>query len=79
MADFRFDDRKNFEENCEVFLEAIKADDPEMAAILRDNWNTLVSIVRGRERDFKARSEFNTNVAAVLDTIANTARPKDGA
>ncbi len=79
MADFRFDDNKSFDENCEAFLEVIKADDAEMAAILRNNWNALVSIVRERERDLNARSEFNTNVATVLDAIANTARPKDGA
>ena len=79
MPDFRFDDSKSFEENCEAFLEAIKADDPEMAAILRDNWNALVSIVRGGERDSNARGEFNTNVAAALDAIANTVGPKDGA
>lgn len=79
MPDFRFDDSKSFEENCEAFLEAIKADDPEMAAILRDNWNALVSIVREGERDSKARGKFNTNVAAALDVIANTAGPKDGA
>ena len=32
MPDFRFDEGKTFAQNCEAFLEAIKADDPEMAA-----------------------------------------------
>lgn len=78
MADFRFDDSKGFEENCATFLEAIKADDPEMAAILRDNWDALVAIVREAERDSKARGEFNASVAAALDAIANPAEPKEG-
>ena len=34
-ADFHFDESKRFAENCEAFLETLKTDDPEMAAILR--------------------------------------------
>ena len=67
MADFRFDEGKNFAQNCEAFLESIKVDDPEMAAILRDNWDALVAVVRAGERDSKARGEFNAQVASVLD------------
>ena len=70
MADFGFGEDKDFEQNCEAFLEAIKADDPEMAAILRDNWDALVSVVHAGERDLKARGEFNAKVASALDTLA---------
>ena len=37
MVGFRFDESKSFAQNCEALLEALKSDDPEMAAILRDN------------------------------------------
>lgn len=66
---FRFDDSKSLEENCEGFLSAISAEDPEMAAILRSNWNLLATIVRGGERDSKARSAFNVSVASALDDL----------
>ncbi len=80
MADFRFDESKSFERNCETFLEAIKADDPEMAAILHDNWDALVAVVRAGERDSKARGEFNAKVAAALDAhVVKLAGAKGGA
>ena len=79
MPSFRFDKNKSFKENCDAFLEAIKTDDAEMAAILRDNWNALVPVVQEGERDSKSRAEFNTNVAAILDARVNTDRPKGGA
>ena len=79
MADFRFCDGKNFEQNCEAFLAAIEADDPEMAAILHDNWDALVAVVRAGQRDSKARGEFNTKVASALDThVAKVAGAKGG-
>ena len=59
IAPLRFEEGKIFAQNCEAFLEAIKADDPEMAAILRDNWDALVAVVREGERDSKARGDFN--------------------
>lgn len=46
MAKFRFNEGENFPENCKAFLEAIKADDPETAAILNHSWKVLVAIVR---------------------------------
>lgn len=67
MADFRFDEGKTFVQNCEAFLKAIEADDPEMAAILSDNWDGLISVVRAGARDSKARGEFNAKVATALD------------
>lgn len=78
MADFSFDESKNFAENCDAFLEALKGDDPEMAAILSDNWEALVAIVCEGERDPKVRAEFNAKVAAALDALA-TPPPKEGA
>ena len=77
MAGFRFDESNRFAVNCEAFLEAIKADDPEMAAILLDNWDALVAVVREGERDSKARGEFNSAVASVLDSLVKPTDPKD--
>ena len=79
MPDSLFDDSKSFAENCQAFLEAVKSDDPEMATILRDNWETLVAVVREGERDLKVRGAFNTEVAAMLDSLAKTVGPKDSA
>ncbi|MCY4587353.1 MAG: hypothetical protein OXB98_15050 [Bryobacterales bacterium] len=80
MANFRFDEGKNFAQNYEAFLDAIEADDPEMTAILRENWDSLVAVVRAGERDSKARGEFNTKVASALDAhLAKLADAKGGA
>jgi hypothetical protein len=80
MAEFHFDEGKNFAPNCQAFLAAIEADDPEMAAILRDNWDALVAVVRAGERDLKARSEFNAKVACALDAhVIGLADAKGGA
>lgn len=80
MANFRFDEGKNFAQNCEAFLEAIEADDPEMAAILRENWDRLVAVVCAGERDSKVRGEFNAKVASALDAhVAKLADAKGGA
>ena len=79
MPNFHFNDDKGFSENCEVFFEAIKASDPEMAAVLRDNWDALVAIVREGERDSKVRREFNSAVASALDSLVKRAEPKDNA
>ena len=78
MPDFRFDDGKNFAENCEAFLETLKSSDPDMAKILSDNWDALVVIVREGERNSKARGEFNAKVASALDVLAKPVELKDG-
>jgi hypothetical protein len=78
-AIFRFDEGKSFAENCEAFLETLKSNDPEMAAILCDNWDALVAVVREGERDLKARGEFNSTIASTLDSLDKPAGPKDGA
>ena len=79
MADFRFDESKSFAENCEAFLEVLKSDDPEMAAIMRDNWDDLVAVVHEGERDSKTRREFNANVASALDALVRPGVSKVGA
>lgn len=79
MADFRFDESKSFAENCEAFLEVLKSDDPEMAAILRDNWDALVAVVHEGERDLKTRRELNTNIASALDALVRPGVSKVGA
>ena len=79
MSDFKFNDSESFENNCEEFLKTLKADDAEMADILRDNWDTLVAIVREGERESKVRGDFNVKVSAALDTILNAPGPKGGA
>ena len=50
-----------------------------MAAVLRDNWDALVAIVREGERDSKVRREFNSAVASALDSLVKRAEPKDNA
>lgn len=70
MTNFRFDEGKTFPQNCKMFLDEIQSNDPEMAAILRENWDMLVAIAHDGERDQKKRSEFNTNVASLLDSLA---------
>ncbi len=76
---FRLDDDKNYKENCKAFLDAVKVNDPEMAAILRDNWDALVAVVQEGERDSGARGEFNSQVASALDALVKPPVPKDGA
>lgn len=77
---FRFDVSKSFKENSEAFLSAISAEDPEMATILSDNWDSLVAIVREGQRDPKARGHFNAKVASALDALVNDpAEPTGGA
>lgn len=79
MADFRFDETKSFAENCEAFLEVLESDDPEMTAILRDNWDTLIAIVCEGERDSRERGKFNTKVASALDALVKSTVSKDDA
>ena len=79
MADFRFYESKSFAENSEAFLEVLKSDDPEMAAILRDNWDALVAVVHEGERDLKKRRELNTNIASALDALVRPGVSKVGA
>jgi hypothetical protein len=79
MADFRFDDTKNFTENCDDFLATLETVDAEMASILRGNWDILVAVVSEGERDSKARTEFNTAIATALDALAMPNAKKEGA
>ncbi|MRG71105.1 hypothetical protein GH722_04940 [Alphaproteobacteria bacterium HT1-32] len=67
MTDFTLDGNKRFGENATDFLDNVKDIDPEMAAILEANWNKLLPVVRGGERDTKSRTAFNEAIAAALD------------
>lgn len=78
IPNFRFDQNKNFAENSEAFLEAISAQDPDMAAILRANWDELNEIVREGERDHAARRKLNTKIASALDALVTSSASKDG-
>ena len=79
MTDFSFDANKSFSENCEAFLTELETVDAEMAVILCDNWDALVTIVREGERDLRLRAQINTTVARALDNLATSVPPKDGA
>ena len=79
MADFYFDGNKSAAENCKAFLEAIKTDNPHMAAILQDNWDALVAVIRKGKRDPKVRGEFNSSVVSALDSLVRSNDPKDSA
>ena len=78
MVTFRFDEDKSFEENCGVFLEAIEASNPDMATILRDNWDALLATVKDGARNSEARSVFNSAVASALDSLLDPVEPTDG-
>ena len=45
MSDFIFDDSKRFADNSTAFLESIQEIDPEMAMLLKANWDQLLAIV----------------------------------
>ena len=76
---FCFDDEKSFSENCDAFLSSIEKIDAGMAAILRDNWDALVAVVREGERNSRARSDFNAAVASALDSAVRLDAAKDAA
>jgi len=76
-GNFRFDDTKSFSENCDTFLSCLEIIDAEMAAILRNNWDTLVAIVHDGERNSKLRGEFNSKVAMALDLLVKQADLKN--
>lgn len=76
-TNFRFDENKSFAENGEAFLDALVAQDPDMAAILRANWDRLLAIVRGGKRDHEARKEFNTKVISELDALVTPSVPRE--
>tara|TARA_R110000787_G_C13115466_1_gene414167 strand:- start:39 stop:278 length:240 start_codon:yes stop_codon:yes gene_type:complete len=69
MTDFILDGDKRYTENYADFVESAKDIDPEMAEILKTNWNKLLSVVHEGERDTKARTTFNETIAAALDDL----------
>lgn len=78
MSDFNFDGSKRFPENCTEFLESVKDIDPEMAEILKANWDKLIAVVREGERDTKARTTFNEAIAASLDDLLTQETEQEG-
>ena len=76
-SNFRFDQNKSFAENSEAFLEAVSTDDPDMAAILRANWDGLIAIYREGERSYDARKRFNASVASALNALVASSVPKE--
>jgi hypothetical protein len=72
----RFDEAKSFSDDCRAFLASLEKVDSDMAVILRDNWDALVTVVREGERDSKARGEFNSKVASALESLLKPAEPK---
>ncbi len=78
-ASFRFDAAKSFADNCRAFLDNLENVDADMAVILRDNWDLLVTAVSEGERDSKVRGELNSKVATALDLLTKPVDPKAGA
>lgn len=78
MNDFELDDSKRFSENCVDFLENVKGIEPEMAAIVEANWDSLLTVVRQGERDSKARTNFNEAIAAALDELTAQTDDEEG-
>jgi hypothetical protein len=76
---FRFDEEISFSENCEAFLSSLHDIDAGLTAILRDNWDALVTVVQEGERNSRARGDFNSKVASALDSLIKSAESKDGA
>lgn len=78
MADFTFDGKKRFPENCAEFSESVKDIDPEMAEILKTNWDKLLAVVHEGERDTKTRTTFNEAVAIALDELLTQETDEEG-
>ena len=74
MTKLKFNESRTFLENCEVFLDAMKSADPEMATILHDNWGTLLAIVQEGDRNSHSRSTFNASVVSALDAVVRKSR-----
>lgn len=79
MTDFSFDANKRFPANCAEFLESAKDIDPEMASILAGNWDKLLAVVVEGERDTKARTTFNEEIASALDQLLAPSEEEEGA
>lgn len=69
MTEFNFDAGKKYTENCSDFLESARSIDPEMAEILEANWEKLLDVVRGGERNPRSRTAFNEAIAVALDEL----------
>ena len=66
MPDLKFDNTKSFDENLELFLSHMEADDPEMGSILRNNIDELKDVSDDTTRR-RARTNFNSKIVTDLD------------
>ena len=78
MSDFKFDAGKRFADNASAFLENVEDIDPEMASILKGNWDNLIAVVAEGERDTKARTSFNETIAEALDDLLKVETEEEG-
>ncbi len=69
MPGFQFDQSKTFEENCQAFIDELETRDAELAAVLRENWDQLMTIVQGGESSSRNRADFNAVISAALDEL----------
>jgi hypothetical protein len=65
---FEFDPQKSFDENVAAFKAHVEQLDPECAAILFSNLDTLTGD-GNPDRARPRRTSFNTAVAAALDAL----------
>lgn len=66
MPELKFDDTKSFDENLELFLAHMEAEDSEMGAVLRSNIDTLKGVPDDSARR-RARADFNSKIVSALD------------
>jgi hypothetical protein len=69
MPAFRFEEEKSFDANWSAFMAEMNTLDPQLATILAANKEKLAAIVAQGDRDTRARGDFNTAVAAALDSL----------
>lgn len=69
MPGFQFDQSKTFEENCQVFVDELETRDAELASILRENWDQLLTVVQSGESSSRNRADFNAAISTALDEL----------
>lgn len=66
MPELKFDDTKSFDENLELFLSHMEAEDSEMGTILRSNIDALKGVSDDTTRR-RARADFNSKIVSALE------------
>ena len=77
MPAFQFDQLKTFEENCQAFISELESRDADLAAILRENWDQLLTVVQNGESSSQNRSAFNATISAALDKLTEEANQEE--